>query len=122
MAYKDFTDMSVWQKAFKLLLKVYKITKKFPGEEKFGMISDMRRASNSVVHNISEGFGRYERLDKSRFYKISRGSSYELISQVMASYALGFIRNREEETSLIQGYKEVIEELDSLIKSVENKT
>lgn len=122
MAYKDFTDMSVWQKAFKLLLKVYKITKKFPGEEKFGMISDMRRASNSVVHNISEGFGRYERLDKSRFYKISRGSSYELISQVMASYALGFIRNREEETSLIQGYKEEIEELDSLIKSVENKT
>ena len=122
MAYKDFTDMSVWQKAFKLLLKVYKITKKFPGEEKFGMISDMRRGSNSVVHNISEGFGRYERLDKSRFYKISRGSSYELISQVMASYALGFIRNREEETSLIQGYKEVIEELDSLIKSVENKT
>ena len=122
MAYKDFTDMSVWQKAFKLLLKVYKITKKFPVGEKFGMTSDMRRASNSVVHNISEGFGRYERLDKSRFYKISRGSSYELISQAMASHALGFISKKEEETSLIQGYKELIDELDSLIKSVENKT
>jgi four helix bundle protein len=86
------------------------------------MTSDMRRASNSEVHNISEGFGRYERLDKSRFYKISRGSSYELISQAMASHALGFISKKEEETSLIQGYKEVIDELDSLIKSVENKT
>ena len=120
MAYKDFTQMSVWQKAFKLLIQIYKITQKFPKEEKFGMVSDMRRAANSVVHNIAEGFGRYEKFDKSRFYKISRGSCYELLSQVMVSLALQYI-GKDEESSLIKGYKEVIDELDSLIKSIENK-
>ena len=119
MAYKDFTEMPVWQKAFKLLLEVYRITKDFPAEEKFGMTSDIRRAANSVVHNIAEGFGRYEKLDKTRFYKISRASGYEVISQSMASFALGFIKKKEDEIILTSGYREVIEELDSLIKSIE---
>lgn len=119
MSYKDFTKMPVWQKAFKFLVRVYRVTKKYPKEEKFGMISDMRRAANSVVHNISEGFGRYEKLDKTRFYKISRGSGYELISQLLVSHALGYIDKKESE-NLIEGYKEVINELDSLIISIEN--
>lgn len=120
MAYKDFTQMSVWKKAFNLLIRVYKITKNFPDDERFGMISDMRRAANSSVHNISEGFGRFEKLDKTRFYKISRGSCYELISQILTSHALGYMA-KDESTSLIEGYKEVINELDSLIKSIEGK-
>ena len=102
MAYKDFTRMSVWKKAFDLLIHVYKVTKKIPNDESFGMISDMRRAANSAVHNISEGFGRYEKLDKTRFYKISRGSCYELISQLLASHALGFI-SKDESNNLING-------------------
>ena len=70
MAYKNFTEMAVWQKAFKLLLKVYEVTKAYPKEEKYGLVSDIRRAANLVTNNISEGFGRYERLDKTGFYKI----------------------------------------------------
>ncbi|NJK87016.1 MAG: four helix bundle protein [Bacteroidales bacterium] len=120
MSFKDFTKMSVWQKAFKLLIVVYKITGNFPKDEKFGMISDIRRAANSSVHNISEGFGRYEKKDKTRFYKISRGSCYEIISQIMVSNELGFI-TKEELVSLIVGYKSVINGLDLLIKSVEEK-
>ena len=54
-------------------------------QEKYGLVSDMRRAANSVTNNISEGFGRYEKLDKTRFYKISRGSCYELINQSLTS-------------------------------------
>jgi len=65
------------------MIQVYKVTQRFPKKEKFGMVSDMRRAANSAIHNISEGFGRYEKLDKTRFYKISRGSCYELISQLI---------------------------------------
>jgi len=113
--------MTVWKKAFELLLNIYKVSKDFPKEEKFGMTSDIRRAANSVVHNISEGFGRYGKLDKTRFYKISRGSAYELISQIMVSFALDFISDKEKEMDLIQGYKEVINELDSLINAVENQ-
>lgn len=119
MAYKDFTDMNVWKKAFDLLVKVYSITKSFPKEEKYGMTSDIRRSANSVVHNIAEGFGRYERRDKTRFYKISRGSAYEIISQIMASYALGFMKNENEKELMIQEYRNVISELDSLIKTIE---
>ena len=118
MAYKDFTKMSVWQKSFDLLINIYQLTKAFPTEEKFGMTSDIRRAANSVVHNIAEGFGRFERKDKTRFYKISRGSSYEVISQVLVSTALQYL-DKKDKKEIFSGYKQVIDELDSIIKSVE---
>jgi four helix bundle protein len=80
MVYRDFTEMSAWQKAMNLLIRIYRVSGDFPTEEKFGLISDIRRSANSVVHNLAEGFGRYEKLDKTRFYKISRASCYEIIS------------------------------------------
>ncbi|MDX1523245.1 MAG: four helix bundle protein, partial [Anaerolineae bacterium] len=93
MAYKDFSDMPVWQSAFQLTLKIYKSTKGFPSDERFGLISDMRRAANSTTHNIAEGFGRFEAKDKTRFYKIARGSSYELMSQIMVAHGLNYLRH-----------------------------
>jgi four helix bundle protein len=120
MAYKDFTKMSVWQKAFQLLIKVYEITKTYPKEELYGLVDDSKRSANSVVHNIAEGFGRFEKRDKSRFYKISRGSSYEIISQTYAAYALQYI-NKGDKDEILDGYKEVINELDSMIRSVETR-
>jgi len=57
MSFRDFTSMPVWQKGLSLLRLVYQITDKFPKEEKYGMVSDMRRSANSVIHNIAEGFG-----------------------------------------------------------------
>lgn len=121
MGFEDFTQMSVWQLAFRLLVRVYEITRGFPPEEKFGMVSDMRRAANSMTHIIAEGFGRYEAKDKTRFYKISRGSSYELMSQSLASYELKFIKEKSVLDELITSSKTIIEELNSLIKSLENK-
>ena len=122
MGFKDFTQMHVWQLAFKLLIKIYKITKDFPSEEKFGLISDMRRAANSIVHNIAEGFGRYEPKDKTRFYKISRGSSYELISQLLVSYELEYIKVKSILNDLIEDCKNIINELNSMNKALENKS
>jgi len=94
MKYPDFTNMSVWKKAIELLLKIYEITKHFPAEEKFGLTSDMRRAVNSISHNFAEGFGRFEPRDKTRFYQVSRGSRYELMSQSFASFKLGYIEKK----------------------------
>lgn len=85
------------------------------------MVSDMRRAANSISHNIAEGFGRYEAKDKTRFYKISRGSNYELMSQSLASYELKFIKEKNVLDELITSSKTIIEELNSLIKSLENR-
>lgn len=121
MSFGDFRDMSVWQLAFKLLIRIYTITKDFPAEEKFGLVSDMRRAANSITHNIAEGYGRYEPKDKSRFYKISRGSCYELISQVLVSFELNYLKNENEVNELINSNKEIIKELNLLIKSIETR-
>lgn len=118
MKYKDFTEMPVWKTAFELIVKIYEATKQYPAEEKFGLISDMRRSANSVAHNIAEGFGRYEARDKTRFYKISRGSAYEIVSQLLVSDRLGFINNSAMR-ELVNVYYEVIKDLDSLIFKLE---
>ena len=120
MVYTDFTQMSVWKKTSKLLVKIYDISKQFPDEERFGLTSDIRRAANSVTHNIAEGYGRFEGRDKSRFYKISRGSAYEVISQLIVSAELNYL-NKRNINNVINGFKEVITELDLLIKTVETK-
>ena len=120
MSYTDFTEMPVWKLAFKLMLKVYVLTKHFPVDEKYGMVQDMRRTAKSVTNNIAEGYGRYEKFDKTRFYKIARGSCYELINQSLGSKELGYLIQKDMK-ELNSGYREVIQSLDSMIKTLENK-
>lgn len=121
MKYPDFTSMPVYQKALELLIKIYHITKKFPPEEKYGITSDIRRAANSVVHNRAEGFGRFEPKDKTRFYKISRGSAYELMSQSIVSFKLKYIKEESVLDKVLSESNDIIQELNSLIKSIEIK-
>jgi len=116
----DFTQMSVWQKALEMLSDVYQLTGKFPNEERYGLSSDMRRAANSVAHNIAEGSGRFESRDKTRFYKISRGSAFELISQSYVSSKLEYCDTSTKDR-LESGYRVIIDELNALIKSIETK-
>jgi four helix bundle protein len=113
--------MSVWELSFKLLKVIYEITKRFPQDEKYGLISDMRRAANSISHNIAEGFGRYEKRDKTRFYKISRGSTYELISQTLVAMELKYIENNLLKDEIINQCKNIVSELDALILTLEKK-
>ncbi|MDH3244954.1 MAG: four helix bundle protein [Saprospiraceae bacterium] len=120
MAYRDFTQLPIWKNGFELLLRLYKLSQNFPTEERYGLTSDMRRGANSLIHNIAEGFGRYEKRDKTRFYKIARGCAYELISQLYTCEALAYIeiQHRDE---LINGYVHVILEINKLIRSVESR-
>lgn len=116
--YNDFRDMSVWQKSFNLLREIYKILRLFPPEEKYSLTDDLRRAANSVVHNIAEGYGRFEARDKTRFYKISRGSAYESMSQTLVAEAENYIFSEKSEEIILK-YKEIIDELSALIRSLE---
>ena len=75
---KKFQDLVVWQKAHQLTLKVYKITQSFPDLEKFGLVSQMRRASVSIPANIAEGFVKRGKKDKINFYNIAQGSLEEI--------------------------------------------
>lgn len=117
MKYKDFTEFPVWQKGFKLLIKIYETSKAFPAEERFGLTSDMRRAANSITHNIAEGFGREGTKDKKHFYKISRGSTFELMSQTLVSSALSYISEKDKE-QMVAECKVIIEELNYLMNSL----
>jgi four helix bundle protein len=114
----DFTEMPVWQNAIHMLTEIYRLTKLFPAEEKYGLISDMRRAANSVAHNIAEGSGRFGTKDKTRFYKMSRGSAFEIISQCHASAQLLYI-DIPTRQKIEQGYRAIIGQLTVMIKSLE---
>ena len=116
--FNDFRDMSVWQKSFILLIEVYLLIKLFPTDERFALTDQLKRAANSVVHNLAEGYGRFEPKDKTRFYKISRGSAYESMSQILVAQSQNYLSNEKTE-NLIDRYKLVIEEINALIHSLE---
>ncbi len=96
----QFQQLKVWQEAHKLVLLVYRETKLFPGEEKFGLVSQMRRAAVSVPANIAEGFKRRGVRDKIRFYNISEGSLEELKYFLILSKDLGYIEDTNKLTFL----------------------
>ena len=75
---KDFKDLIVWQKAHKLSLDIAKLVKIFPKDEKYDLVSQMRRSARSIPSDISEGFGRFHFNDKLTFYERGRLSLLEL--------------------------------------------
>ena len=85
-----FEDLTVWQKAHELTLRVYRLSARFPREERFGLISQMLRAAVSVPANIAEGFKRRGGRDKAKFYNISQGSLEELRYYLILSRDLGY--------------------------------
>ena len=84
-----FTDLKVWQKSHALVLQVYRITKAFPPEERYGLTSQIRRASLSVPTNIAEGSKRQTNAEYSRFLNIAEGSLAETEYLLMVSRDLG---------------------------------
>jgi four helix bundle protein len=92
---KEFSDLESWKEAHQLALYVYQLTKKFPNDELFGLVNQLKRASVSITSNISEGFGRYGYKDKLRFYYIASGSLSEVKNQLVLSRDLNFIDNAE---------------------------
>lgn len=95
---RRFTDLVVWQKAHNLVLWVYTITRKFPSDERFGLVSQLRRASVSVSSNIAEGFGRFTLKDKRYFYLVARTSLAEVENQFYIARDLKYINKGEFET------------------------
>ena len=88
---RDFTDLLAWQEGHKLVLDIYRLTKKFPKEEIFGLVSQMRRAAVSVTSNIAEGFGRQGYKEKIQFFYVAQGSLIELKNQLLIARDIGYI-------------------------------
>jgi len=90
MGARSYEDLEVWQKSFAVTLAIYKWSRSFPAEERFGLSVQMRRASASVPTNIAEGFARRTPRDKARFYNIAEGSAEELSVLVRLASELGY--------------------------------
>lgn len=93
-----FEKLPVWQMAKELVVKVDTITNAFPGEEKFGLVSQMRRASVSICSNIAEGCGRNRAKDQSYFYRMANSSIMELLNHLLMAESLGRITKDDVQT------------------------
>jgi len=88
---KTYKDLIVWQKSIPLVVLIYTITRGFPQEELYGLISQMRKSAISIPSNIAEGYGRRSSGDYQRFLNVSMGSLFELETQVLIASELGFV-------------------------------
>ncbi len=84
-SYKSFEELDCWKACREVRKFVYELVKKYPKEEVYGLVQDMRRAARSTTHNIAEGFGRYHYQENIQFCRHSRGSLHELIDQLITS-------------------------------------
>ena len=107
MPVNNFYDLDAWQKSHKLVLEIYKLTRNFPKEELYGVISQLRRAVSSITANIAEGFARYHFKDKIRFYHQARGSAAEVQSFLLLAKDLEYI-SLEKCKELMEQAKEIM--------------
>jgi four helix bundle protein len=97
-----FEQLTVWQEAMTLVEMVYRLTRTFPEAEKFGLLSQLRRAAVSVPANIAEGKGRFYSKEFIRFLYTARGSLYEVITLIKTAGALGYLQTENQDTLLTQ--------------------
>ena len=117
---RHFTDLRVWKEGHNLALGVYRETKNFPKEERFGISSQMQRAAVSITSNIAEGFGRVSLRDKLNFYNIARGSLLELENQILLSADLGFL-SHDVSGSLRESLTNTHKLINALISSTRSR-
>ncbi|MES2619213.1 MAG: four helix bundle protein [Bacteroidota bacterium] len=88
---QNYKDLKVWEKAHSFTLGVYKATQSFPSEEKFGLISQLRRASSSIPANIAEGCGKSTNAELRHFLNIALGSANEVEYFLLLSKDLRYL-------------------------------
>lgn len=89
---KSFTDLNAWKEGHDLVLNIYRITKFFPSDERFGLIDQMRRCAVSITSNIAEGFSRRSKKEKAQFFYMALGSVTELQNQLLIVRDLGYLK------------------------------
>lgn len=109
-------DLIVWQKSMELVTDIYIETRNFPADERYGIVSQMRRAAVSIPSNISEGYGRMNDKETVQFLRVALGSAVELETQILISKNLDFFQiNKASE--LLRDIQAIVKMLNSLIKS-----
>lgn len=113
---KSFKDLLVWQKSMDLVVLVYEVTKSFPKDELFGLVSQMRRASVSIASNVAEGEARKSKKEFAHFLGISLGSKAELETQVLLCERVGLI-----DTDAARSLVEHLDEIGKMLAALKQK-
>lgn len=115
--YRSFTDMPVWQNAHALSLEIFHLSSGLPRSEDYGLTSQIRRSANGVGANIAEAFGRKTNKDKSHYYVMARGSSFETQNHLIYGRDVDYFKNEITE-DLLNRYSDLIYEINKIISSL----
>jgi four helix bundle protein len=113
---QNFRSLKVWEKSHQLTLEIYRVTKKFPKEELYGLSSQLRRASSSIPTNIAEGCGRGTDPDFKRMLQIANGSASETDYHIILCRDLGYIDKSESDR-----LEELLVEIKRMLGGLINK-
>lgn len=114
----NYQQLNVWKTGIELVILIYKYTSDFPKEEKYGLVSQMRRSSVSIPSNIAEGSGRNSKGQFSNFLKYAHGSTCELETQIIIAHRLGYLSKLNKQ-QLIQDTTKIQKMLYKLILSIQ---
>ncbi len=112
-----FKDLLIWQKGLELLLIVYKITASYPKDERYGLVDQTRRSSNSIIALVAESHGRYHYADKCRVLYQARGECEETQSHLLVAERLGYV-DKKVISDLEQEYEILGKRINSYINSI----
>ena len=112
----SYQDLLVWQKGIRLVKQVYVLTQHFPGEEKFGLISQMRRAAVSIPSNLAEGQARHTRREFVQFVSHAEGSNAELHTQLIIAIELCYCTKAQAREAF-----ELVTELKRMLNALRRK-
>jgi four helix bundle protein len=96
----NFKELKIWTKALDLSMSVYKVTASFPKDDRFGLISQIKRSAVSIPSNIAEGAGRNSDKEFIYFLSVANGSAYEIQTQLLISNKLNFLKDNVLESML----------------------
>lgn len=114
---KSIEDLHVWQEARLLNKKIYQLTDNFPITEKTNLVSQLRRASLSICANIAEGFGRFNLQESIQFYRIARGSLFEIKSHLYLASDQSYLKE-----DLFQELLSDLDKVGKMLNALINKT
>ncbi len=109
----SFEKLNVWIKSRDFTVAIYKTTSDFPSSEKFGLVSQLRRASVSIASNIAEGSSRGSKKDQNRFYTMAFSSALEVLNQLIISRELNFI-----DEGVYHSLRDEVEQITAMLTSL----
>jgi len=118
---RNFRDYDIWKEGIQITKAVYLLTKDFPDQEKFGLATQLQRATVSIPSNIAEGASRKSEVDFARFLEMALGSVFELETQLIIAKELGYT-NSESINELLINIYQIEKKLNSFITKIRNNS